>query len=165
MACPKVVVRLDRCHCRQLHSPAHHLPHPSHPRVPTPLRQFHVHSQLSTDGVFRALTDDRSSMPWIEALRSHENDSQRATTPQTGKAKPGRNLTPKKMSDSFHRVVCFMFLLMRSIGRADSRLMRSFRSFLWRKTRGFRIPTSTLQDTYGMTRLGEQRSSTRAESA
>ncbi|KAI0844237.1 Thioesterase/thiol ester dehydrase-isomerase [Daldinia vernicosa] len=65
-------------------------------------RCLHGTAFLRTDGVFRGLTDDRLSTPWIEAWRLQQegkNVVADEVQPQE------RDLTPKKMSDSYHRVV------------------------------------------------------------
>lgn len=55
-----------------------------------------------TDGVFRGLTDTRLPMPWIEALRLQQ-EGQKVESSETSNHE--RDLTPKKMSASYHRVV------------------------------------------------------------
>ncbi|KAK9425922.1 putative HotDog ACOT-type domain-containing protein [Seiridium unicorne] len=63
-----------------------------------------IHSTPSrrTDGVFRGLTDGRLPTPWIEAWRKQQEGKSTAAS----EAKPQeRDLSPKKMSDSYHRVV------------------------------------------------------------
>ncbi|KAI1634376.1 HotDog domain-containing protein [Biscogniauxia mediterranea] len=65
-------------------------------------RGLHGTSLRQTDGVFRGLADTRLPMPWIEAwkLQQQGNDA------MSGELQPKeRDLTPKKMSDSYHRVV------------------------------------------------------------
>ncbi|KAH7268366.1 HotDog domain-containing protein [Fusarium solani] len=64
-------------------------------------RSFHTTPWAQTDGVFPGLTDTRLRIPWIEALRIQQGhkDAQASETPKE------RDLTPKKMSDSYHRVV------------------------------------------------------------
>ncbi|KAI1644735.1 Thioesterase/thiol ester dehydrase-isomerase [Daldinia loculata] len=67
-----------------------------------PKRCLHGTASLRTDGVFRGLTDDRLPTPWIEAWRLQQEGKNVAADevqPQE------RDLTPKKMSDSYHRVV------------------------------------------------------------
>jgi acyl-coenzyme A thioesterase 9 len=55
-----------------------------------------------TDGVFRGLADERLPTPWIEAFRSQKDG--KATT--AAKDHPQeRDLSPRKMRDSYHRVV------------------------------------------------------------
>lgn len=55
------------------------------------------------DGVYNELTEMRVRTPWIEALRKQKEQgvelSRKSNTPAD------RDLTPRKMSDSFHRVV------------------------------------------------------------
>lgn len=70
------------------------------------LRKLHATAIRNTDGVFNALTEMRVNTPWIEALRKQQQNgidprgkSDKPATP------PDRDLTPKKMSDSYHRVV------------------------------------------------------------
>lgn len=69
-------------------------------------RAFHSSCPNRTDGVFRELTAQRLQTPWIEALRKQQeegkNPSQPSGIPQTPKE---RELTPKRMDDSFHKVV------------------------------------------------------------
>ncbi|KAH8887136.1 Thioesterase/thiol ester dehydrase-isomerase [Thozetella sp. PMI_491] len=54
-----------------------------------------------TDGVFRGLTDTRLPMPWIEAWRRQ----QEGKSPIPTEGAKERDLSPKKMSDSYHRAV------------------------------------------------------------
>ena len=67
---------------------------------------FHTTAIRNTDGVYTALTEMRVKTPWIEALRKQQEDGvdprRKSDKPATP---PDRDLTPKKMSDSFHRVV------------------------------------------------------------
>lgn len=57
-----------------------------------------------TDGVFRALTEQRMQVPWIEAFRKQQRErDQKHPIQPPAPAKP--DLTPKKMSDSYHSVV------------------------------------------------------------
>ena len=74
-------------------------------RLPT--RKLHKTTARQTDGVYTELTEMRVKTPWIEALRKQQKNgidptkkSDQPTTP------PDRDLTSKKMSDSYHRVVC-----------------------------------------------------------
>ncbi|KAL9023329.1 MAG: hypothetical protein Q9180_008278 [Flavoplaca navasiana] len=73
---------------------------------PRAKRQLHPSPTWQTDGVFKELTEMRVRTPWIEALRKKEEEgidpTQRSTTPATPS---NRDLTPKRMSDSYHRVV------------------------------------------------------------
>ena len=65
-------------------------------------RQLSTTSPCSTDGVFRGLTDTRLPTPWIEAFRlQQEGQTMEFAEAHNNK----RDLTPKKMSDSYHRVV------------------------------------------------------------
>ncbi|KAI0096268.1 Thioesterase/thiol ester dehydrase-isomerase [Nemania sp. FL0031] len=78
---------------------------PRSPRAASSLvttRHFHGTPARSTDGVFHGLTDSRSRLPWIEAFRRQQEGKNVAL----GDGMPReRDLTPKKMSDSYHRVV------------------------------------------------------------
>ncbi len=60
----------------------------------------------STDGVFRELTAQRTSMPWIEAFRNQQKGK---SANQESASRPSprlqRDLAPKKMKDSYHSVV------------------------------------------------------------
>jgi hypothetical protein len=69
-------------------------------------RQFTACATRSTDGVFRALTENRVRTPWVEALRKQKEDG---TDPTKASGKPetpsDRDLSPRSMSDSYHSVV------------------------------------------------------------
>ena len=68
--------------------------------------QFHNTPSLPTDGVYDALTEMRVRTPWIEALKKQKQEGVDSTKKFNVSATPAdRDLTPKKMSDSFHRVV------------------------------------------------------------
>lgn len=70
------------------------------------LRRFHATPNCSTDGVFSGLTNMRVKTPWVEALRKQREEGFDPTkTSNTPLTPPDRDLRPKKMSDSFHRVV------------------------------------------------------------
>lgn len=65
-------------------------------------RWFWGTSSNGTDGVFTGLTDGRLPTPWIDAWRL-QNQGHGSTDEE---AQPDeRDLSPKKMSDSYHRVV------------------------------------------------------------
>lgn len=70
-------------------------------------RPFSSCQVRSTDGVYPALTEMRVKIPWIEALtkKKEENDHKAKKPPISAEA-IDRDLTPKRMSDSYHRVVC-----------------------------------------------------------
>jgi acyl-coenzyme A thioesterase 9 len=65
-------------------------------------RGIHATAPCQTDGVFRGLTDDRLPTPWIEAFRAQQNGSATASAESQPQE---RDMTPRKMSDSYHRVV------------------------------------------------------------
>ncbi|KAI1799641.1 Thioesterase/thiol ester dehydrase-isomerase [Daldinia bambusicola] len=67
-----------------------------------PRRFLHGTACVRTDGVFRGLTDDRLPMPWIEARKQQQEGKDVASDEARSKE---RDLSPKKMSDSYHRVV------------------------------------------------------------
>ena len=70
------------------------------------LRRFHATPTCSTDGVFSGLTNMRVKTPWVEALRKQREEEFNPTkTSNTPTTPLDRDLKPKKMSDSFHRVV------------------------------------------------------------
>ena len=74
--------------------------------APQRTRSFSRSSQLRTDGVFRELTSQRTQMPWIEALRKQQREGNSSSEVQnTPQAPVERDLTPKKMKDSYYRVV------------------------------------------------------------
>ncbi|PPJ56191.1 hypothetical protein CBER1_10343 [Cercospora berteroae] len=65
-------------------------------------RQLSASHQHRTDGVFRALTGERVQKPWIEAFREQQAGQKQLEPPCTPE---NRDLTPKKMSDSYHSVI------------------------------------------------------------
>ena len=70
------------------------------------MRQLHTSPAYQTDGVYKDLTSMRVRTPWIEALRKQRDEGIDPTKkPNTPTTPPDRDLTPKKMSDSYHRVV------------------------------------------------------------
>ncbi len=74
---------------------------------PFPCHQLHTTSAQKTDGVYKALTEMRVRIPWIEALRKQrEEGNGPATSPSSLSHPSDRGLKAKKMSDSFHKVVC-----------------------------------------------------------
>ncbi|KAK4575293.1 hypothetical protein LTR86_001146 [Recurvomyces mirabilis] len=69
-------------------------------------RWLHTTPCRRTDGVFRELTDQRVQIPWIDAFRKKEKYGQDATRPSGKPETPSdRDLSPKKMSDSYHSVI------------------------------------------------------------
>ncbi|KAL8979995.1 MAG: hypothetical protein Q9205_004809 [Flavoplaca limonia] len=69
-------------------------------------RQLHPSPTWQTDGVFKELTEMRVRTPWIEALRKKEEEGIDPTQRSNNPATPSnRDLTPKRMLDSYHRVV------------------------------------------------------------
>ena len=79
----------------------------SHLRSPSPAHRFFSSCQVrNTDGVYSALTEMRVKTPWVEALKSkREKGSEKAESSQISTESNGGDLSPKKMSDSYHRVV------------------------------------------------------------
>ncbi|KAK7698918.1 hypothetical protein SLS64_012129 [Diaporthe eres] len=65
-------------------------------------RRLATTTPRATDGVFRGLTDGRLPTPWIEAFRKQQAD--KTTTAREARPQE-RDLSPRKMSDSYHRVV------------------------------------------------------------
>lgn len=65
-------------------------------------RRLGTTAPRATDGVFRGLTDGRLPTPWIEAFRKQQAD--KATTAREARPQE-RDLSPRRMSDSYHRVV------------------------------------------------------------
>lgn len=57
-----------------------------------------------TDGVFRGLTDDRLPMPWLKAFKMQQAGKGTGATESDSQPQE-RDLSPRKMSDSYHRVV------------------------------------------------------------
>ncbi|KAK7532394.1 HotDog domain-containing protein [Phyllosticta citribraziliensis] len=69
-------------------------------------RKFSSTATACTDGVFRDLTEARIQTPWIEALRKKQRDGEDPTRASGIPQVPAnRNLEPKPMSDSYHRVI------------------------------------------------------------
>lgn len=70
------------------------------------LRQLHTTPSYRTDGVYRDLTNMRVRTPWVEALRKQREEGIDPTKKSSTPATPSdRDLRPKKMFESFHRVV------------------------------------------------------------
>ena len=71
------------------------------------LRTFHTTPSSRTDGVYPALTEMRVKTPWIEALRKQRERGLNPTQkPEAPGALTDRDLRPRKMSESYHRVAC-----------------------------------------------------------
>ena len=69
--------------------------------------QFATSATRSTDGVFRALTENRVRTPWVEALRKKQHEGKDPTKASgISETPPDRDLSPRSMSDSYHSVVC-----------------------------------------------------------
>ncbi|KAK7555762.1 HotDog domain-containing protein [Phyllosticta citricarpa] len=69
-------------------------------------REFSSTPTACTDGVFRDLTEARIQTPWIEALRKKQRDGEDPTRASGIPQVPAnRKLEPKRMSDSYHRVI------------------------------------------------------------
>lgn len=69
-------------------------------------RTFSISAADRTDGVFRALTEERVQMPWVEAFRKQQTDGKAAHEPSGKPETPAdRDLSPRKMQDSYHSVV------------------------------------------------------------
>ncbi|CAG8958190.1 hypothetical protein HYFRA_00000542 [Hymenoscyphus fraxineus] len=66
-------------------------------------RPFSSCSRCLTDGVYGELTAMRTRTPFIEALRAQQNETK--TRESTSAEKKPRELTPKTMADSYHRVI------------------------------------------------------------
>ena len=68
-------------------------------------KPFHTSQSVKTDGVYHELTAMRVRTPWIEAFRKQQEESStedRSASPAT--AAKHENF-PKRMSDSYHRIV------------------------------------------------------------
>lgn len=68
------------------------------------LQHFSTTRQRGTDGVFRALTDQRVQTPWVEAFRKKQQQGMPKPSGQP-ETPADRDLSPKKMSESYHSVV------------------------------------------------------------
>ena len=72
----------------------------------TQARCFHGAMPTRTDGVFKDLTEMRVRTPWIEALRQRKEEGIDPTKRSDVPATPAdMDLSPRRMSDSYHRVV------------------------------------------------------------
>jgi hypothetical protein len=69
-------------------------------------RCFSAATRYRTDGVYRELTAMRTRTPFIEAFRKQQEDANGSKPVSTEKVE--RDMSPKTMSDSFHRVVSHM---------------------------------------------------------
>lgn len=69
-------------------------------------RTFSISAPRQTDGVFRALTEERVQIPWVEAFRKQQMEGRAAQEPSgTPETPADRDLTPRAMSSSYHSVV------------------------------------------------------------
>ncbi len=69
-------------------------------------RFFSSSQTRHTDGVYAALTEMRVKIPWIEALnRKKEESGSDGKIPSVADRASVRDLAPKRMSESYHRVV------------------------------------------------------------
>ena len=69
-------------------------------------RRLHNSARCFTDGVYQELTAMRVKTPYIEALKKQQEDGADTTKKFAESTKPSeRDLSPKKMSDSYHKVV------------------------------------------------------------
>lgn len=65
-------------------------------------RWLQTTSSRGTDGVYPGLIDSKLLTPWIEAFRQQRAGKEASAS----EAQPSeRDLSPRKMSDSYHRVV------------------------------------------------------------
>jgi hypothetical protein len=71
-------------------------------------RYFSASSPCSTDGVYSELTAMRTRTPFIEAFRKEQESKSNAHSASSAhilRSEPAPSLSPKSMSDSYHRVV------------------------------------------------------------
>lgn len=68
-------------------------------------RSFTSTSKCATDGVYRELTAMRTKMPFIDAFRAEQERKAGNAPPEKVEPKGVVNTTPKRMSESFHKVV------------------------------------------------------------
>jgi len=73
-------------------------------------RAFSTSRPNHTDGVFRALTENRVQTPWVEAFERQQKEGHDPTKPSGPSLDKERDLSPKKMSDSYHSVVSTSYL-------------------------------------------------------
>ncbi len=92
------------CLCRSRRSRSSHASRPQTARQATrpAARAFSATRARPTDGVFRGLSDTRLPIPWIEAFRLQQ-EGQKLEFAEAHHQE--RDLTPKPMRDSYHRVV------------------------------------------------------------
>lgn len=84
-------------------------PSVGHAHIHPTSRTLHTSLPFRTDGVFRALTESRITVPWIDAFNKIKNGEKPHNEDERSAEPRKRDLTPKKMSDSYHRVVCGPF--------------------------------------------------------
>lgn len=88
------------------------------------IRGFRASPQRATDGVYKELTEMRIRTPWIEALKKkREEEQDRSKVSESPATLPTRDLRPKKMSDSFTRIVRMMRSLIKATVRLESFLL------------------------------------------
>ena len=81
-------------------------------------RPFSSSPARPTDGVFRALSENRVQTPWVEAFERQQNEGHDPTKPSGPPLE--RDLTPRKMSDSYHSVVRARMLTGGPVGCFDT---------------------------------------------
>lgn len=62
-------------------------------------------ARRATDGVYPALTEMRVRTPWVVALKESRERSRSGDGQQSPEAVPSIDVTPKTMSQSYHKVV------------------------------------------------------------
>ncbi|RDL39073.1 Thioesterase ester dehydrase-isomerase [Venustampulla echinocandica] len=68
-------------------------------------RAFSAASRCRTDGVYKELTSMRIKLPFIEALKRQQQQGEKSDTPPISTEKGPRDLAPKSMSDSYHKLI------------------------------------------------------------
>jgi hypothetical protein len=108
-------------------------------------RYFSASSTCRTDGVYSELTAMRTRTPFIEALRREQECKSKGNVESvlpahTSRPDPAPSLSPKSMSDSYHRVVSHV-----TRWRVHVRQLIACSCCLWLGTLGCWIPISMHQ--------------------
>lgn len=75
-------------------------------------RAFSACTRCRTDGVYQELTAMRTRTPFIEAFRKQQEPQGQKDAALASSEKVERDLSPKSMSESYHKVVSEMIVKM-----------------------------------------------------
>lgn len=86
-------------------------------RQPQVNRRFSACTSRLSNSDYDKLTAIRTSVPFIEAFRQAKAEREGKVSPEGPKEAPKIDMTPKRMSDSYHRVVRIKETILTSPGK------------------------------------------------